>query len=331
MQDYELTDIDRTKYHTAATICGKVYNRLKHLIKNENKRDIRELSDLGNNMIIEELSFIYKKESNKHVGFPVSISLNNCVGNYVYDDNPEYNLIMEDSVIKIELGVSISGCISILAETFTINDNPSVNRINMFLDKLKKDIVEKIRDEETSDEIRMYIESKCVSNDVFPIENCTSYQNANGFLNTEDSKYMILNYKKYYDKNEYLITPENINYEFEKNDVYTINLTVIPGEHDTVKYTLGESHLYKFNEFNYSLKLKNSHAFYKDAKYKNDHHPFEITEYLKNVRHRVGIKECLDNGILEKLKLSFVNPDKFVVTKKFTIIVGDSESKLLKY
>ena len=207
-----------TKYHTGASICGKIYNELKNLIINENKRCVKELSEIGNTRMLEELSKIYKKEKDKNIAFPVSISLNNCIENFVYDyNNPdsEYNTIKDTDVIKIEFGVSISGCISIIGETFTINENKQVDEINTFLTKIQKDIIKRIKHEETADEIRMYIESKSTDNDVFPIENCMSYQQEVGQLTGSESKYMILNYKKYYDKDDYLIGPENINYEFE--------------------------------------------------------------------------------------------------------------------
>ncbi len=43
--------------------------------------------------IQEELKTVYKKEKNKKIAFPTSISLNNCLGNYIYDyqnENSEY-------------------------------------------------------------------------------------------------------------------------------------------------------------------------------------------------------------------------------------------------
>jgi len=325
-----------SKYNSAASICGIVFNKIKNVIIEENERDIKKLNVYGNNCIIEELSKVYKKETNKYIAFPVSISLNNCISNYIYDYSnieSEYNRIKESDIIKIELGVSICGCIAILMETFTINENNEIKKINSFLNKLEKDITKLIKHEETVDEIRIYIESKCTNNNVFPVENCMSYQQDIGYMSTDESKYMILNYCKYYDMDDYLISPENINFEFEEGDVYTINLSVVPMQEDDIKYKYDENHhIYRFNEYNYQLKLKNSRMFYNDVKKKHENYAFELQQYLNNNGNKIGVKECINNNILDKLPIKYVKPDNIpVITKKFTIIVGKKNSKILKY
>lgn len=338
-EDRILTDDMVTKYNSAASICGKVYNKIKDQIVKENERNLLTLTSFGNSLIKEELNSMYKKTKDKNIAFPVSISLNNCVGNYIYNhDNPDspYNTISDNDVIKIELGVSIDGCISVLAETFTLNENSNINRAIEFLNKMQKDLIKKIKHEETADEMRILIESKCTDNDIFPIENCMSHQQWEGDIKRDDLKYMILNYRKYYDMEDYLISPDNINYEFEENDIYTINLSVIPtrdDREDNIKYkTHGESHVYRLNEYTYSLKLKSSKAFYSQVKSNHRNYGFDISLYNKDAKNRMGVKECLNNNILEAYPIKYVYPqDLPVITKKFTIIVGKNNSKLLKY
>jgi methionine aminopeptidase len=268
-QENILTPEEITKYHTAAVICKKVYNELKELIK-RGERDIRVLSNLGNSKIDLELNKIYKKE-NKYIGLPVSISLNNCVGNYVYDcEKDEYNTIKEDDIIKIELGVNIGGCISILGETFTINNVNWVEKANNFLIKLQKKILKLVENGYTGDDLRMYIESECTKVDMFPVENTVSYQSERDFLKTSDGKYFILNNVKHYDQDENLISLEFVNYEFETNDIYNINLSVIPinpeNDNKIVIKNYEKSHLYTLNDYTYQLKMKSSRAFYNTIK-----------------------------------------------------------------
>ena len=341
--DKVLTDIIITKYHVSASICGKVYNQLKTKIITENERNILTLTKLGNQLILDELNNVYKKSKDKNIAFPVSISLNNCVGNYIYNhDNPtsHFNTINELDVIKIELGVSIDGCISILAETFTINENPKVKTITDFLDKMQKVLVKQIKHEETVDEMRILFENKCIDHGVFPVENCMSYQQSEGHLKEDTLKYMVLNYHKYYDRNDYLISPENINYEFEECDVFTINLSVnYDNNSDIVYKDNSESHIYRLNEHTYSLKLKSSKAFYSEVKYNHKNYGFDISLYNNNnnnnnnnVKNKMGIKECLNNNILDSFPIKYILPsDNSVITKKFTIIVGKNKSQILKY
>lgn len=333
--DRVLTDSMITKYNTASSICGKVYNKIKNKILTEHERNVLTLTNYGTECINEEFKSIYKKE-NKHIAFPVSISLNNCLGNYIYNHTKEseYNTINDNDIIKVELGVSVGGCISVLAETFTINENKEIKRITDFLNKLQKELIKKIKHEETADEMRILIESKCTDNDIFPIENCMSYQQWEEYLTGDSLKYMILNYRKYYDNNDYLISPENINYEFEENDIYTINLSVTPTLDDgELKYKKSEeSHIYRFNELTYALKLKSSRVFNNQVKSKHRNYAFDIAPYLQDVKNRMGMRECLTNNILDEYPILYVHPTNIpVVTKKFTIIVGKNDSKLLKY
>ena len=337
----ELNACQITKYHTCATICSKVYNKLKEMINKESERNIKKLCEYGNNLILQELSQIYKKEKNKNIGFPVNISLNNCLGNYIEDV-----IIDENDIIKIELGVNISGCISIFAETFSIIPNINLKKYTKFLDKIQNSLLKMIKDKETGDEIRIFIESKCTEINVFPVENCISYQSDIDYLKTHDSKYFIMNYKKYYDNNEYLIL-ENINYEFEENDVYNINLTIIPDndddhQEDTVIYNTDEkSYIYTLTDNTYGLKLKTSRDFYNEIKKNHYFNPFEIQKY-KYKNFSSGIKECEKNNLLNVFPVKYtkykttnkkdtLKDGPLVITKKFTIIVGKDKSKLLNY
>ena len=201
---------------------------------------------------------------------------------------------------------------------------------------MQKKLVKKIKHEETADEMRMLFESKCTDNDIFPVENCMSHQQLEGQLNGDTLKYMILNYRKYYDMEDYLISPENINYEFEEHDIYTINLSVTPTRDDNevnIKYkNHDESHIYRINEYTYSLKLKSSKVFYSQVKANHRNYGFDVSLYNSDAKNRMGIKECLNNNILDTYPIKYVSPvDIPVITKKFTIIVGKNDSKVLKY
>ena len=73
------------KYNAAAKIAKQVYNELVTKIKG-GERNVEIVNNFGEELIKSECEKIYKKEKIKGVGFPVSISLNNCVENYVYDE-----------------------------------------------------------------------------------------------------------------------------------------------------------------------------------------------------------------------------------------------------
>ena len=320
-----ITPIQITKYQTAGKICRLIYNELKvKIISGEH--NIQNLIEYGNDRLSQELALIYKKETNKFIAYPVCISLNNCIGN-----KNENIIILEDDLIKIELGISISDCVNIIAETFRITkEELSIN----FLNEIEKDILDLIKVEEINDTIKIHIESKCTDNDFFPIENCISYQlNGNREDILEDSKTIILNYTKKFDLDDNLISEQNICYEFEEGDVFIINLSIIPSveEIEKIYYKEIPSSFCHLNDFIYSLKLKHSRAFYNEIKTNYQFNTFDISKYT-TPQNKIGITECIKSGLLEKLPLKHVYYNKNplnVITKKFTILVGKNKSKIL--
>jgi methionine aminopeptidase len=330
-----------TKYNVAANICGKVYNILKDNITSGNMLTVVELERLGNKTIKEECNLVYKRIKNKGIAFPISISLNNCVGNYTYENgNDEYNIIKNGDVVKIELGVNIDGCIAILGETIIYNNennesnNDDIKYIE-FLNKLQKEIVKIIKHGEINDEVKTYIESKCTELECFPVENTISYQHFDGKLSTDESKYMITNYKKYYDEDDVLISKENLCFEFEKNEVYTINLSIIKNnsEGDTEhNYTQAHNpHIYRFNEYFYNLKLSSSRTFCSLIHEEYQKNAFDYVPYKNTIKYKSGIKESLKNGILIEYPIYYNKNQTKVFHKKFTIVVNENNSNILRY
>jgi len=340
-----LTDIiseqDLTKYNTCAKICGIVMNEIIGKIQTGEILNTRDLNEYGDNRIIEECSKIYKRELVKGVAFPTSISLNNCVSNYIYEDGQsEFNTIKQDDVVKIDLGVNLGGCISILGETIiykTGNDLDERESYLELLQELSKCIPNLMIPGNTNDDVKIIIESKCTEVKCFPVENTVSYEHFGGQMKSLDSKYIITNYKKYYDKNDYLTVEENVCFEFEKGDVYTINLTIIPNDYEQNDETIHlykqyhDPHIYKFNDDYKSLRVKMSRDFYTIAKKEHGTNAFNSIPYKTDSRKRVGIKHCLENGLLEPYPVLYSKDNLPVFTKKFTLIVGDGKCVLLKY
>jgi methionine aminopeptidase len=327
--------IDLTKYNICAKICGTIMKELVENIRNKTILNVLELCKYGNNRIIEECNKIYKKETIKGIAFPTCISLNNCSGNYIYEESKgdEFNFIKVGDIIKIEIGVNISGCIAILGETITY-DNSEEDDIIKLLNGLQKDIVKMIKVDEINDEIKIHVESKCTEYNCFPIENCTSYQQLDGHLNTQDSKFIILNYNKYYDGDDNLVVDENLCFEFEEGDIFNINLTVIKNNQENDEHTYIESHephIYRYNEYFYNLKLKTSREFFSMIKSKYGNNAFDCREYKSNIRNRIGIKESLENGIMTGYPILYSKDKSCIYHKKFTIIVGKDKSMVLKY
>jgi methionine aminopeptidase len=311
----------------ANKIARKVYEdvktRINHEISENQRANLGAMCAYGNELILNETQNVYKKCKNKGIAFPVSISLNNCVGNYVTDVNNVNDVILKGDVVKVELGVAIDGYIGIVGETFVAGGG--LEKELEFLDELSKEIV--LRAGDTNDMFRMFIESECTKNNMYPIENCTSYQQFENHLQTDESKYIILNYRKYWDEDDNLVSEENICYELEENEVYTINITcALSDDQNNLKYKEPiEPRLFRFNETNYQLKLNSSRVFLNEVKSKHRNYAFNITEYSKNPKMKVGMKECFGNGILDAFPILYVtdqnNAPVQIIHKKFTVVV----------
>lgn len=333
-----MNDQTFTKYKTSSKIATIVMNKLIDIINNRTIVNVCELEKYGNNLIIEECNKVYKSESSKGIAFPTSISLNDCVGYYLYEkDLEQYNTIKCGDIVKIELGVHISNCVANLGRTIYVRERDVevseqyVNCIRL-LEDLEKSIVKSIQDGETNDEVRIMIESKCTESNCFPVENTISYQHTDILT---DAKYMILNYQKRYDINDNLLGEPNTCFEFLKDEVYTINLTVVPNDLEQYDETFHEymtkhePHIYRFNGLFYNLKLKMSRDFCSKVKSEWGTSAFDISKYKENGKDRMGMKECVENGILESYPVLYTKNKIPVFSRKFTIVVKENRSKLI--
>ena len=342
----KISEQDLTKYNTCAKICGLVIKEIFSKILSSEMLSVTSLCEYGDTRIKEECDKIYKRETVKGSAFATSISLNDCVGYYIYEGGnesgtSEYNTIKLGDVVKVELGVNISGCIANLGETIVYTNDKSEENVNKkyldLLNELQTDVQKLLIPGNTNDDVKIIIESKCTQIGCFPVENTTSYQHLDGQLQTFESKYMITNYQKYYDDDNNLDTLQNICFEFEQGDVYTVSLVLVPNDieqNDETTHNYIEKHdphIYRFNDQYYGLRLKMSRDFFSKAKSEHNTNAFNSLPYKNNSRHRVGIKECYENGILENYPVLYTKDKYPVFHKKFTVIVGDNKCVTLKY
>jgi methionine aminopeptidase len=331
------------KYNTAAEICGKAYKLLVSKI-NENERDISKLCDIGNDIIKKEISLVYKKEVNKGIAFPVCISLNNCVGYYVYEkDNDKYNTIKDGDIVKIEMGVNIGGCIARLGETIVVGeldktDTKKYKKKISMLNKLQNVVYSEMYAGNINDEVRINIETICNENSCYPVENSFSYQHLDNQFRTDDSKYVVLNHVKYYDEDDNEIVEPNDCFDLLEEEVYTIELRIVdndktndlsPTQHKYVE--IHDPHIFRFNNYHYDLKSKNARLFL--SKYKGEYgtDAFCVNDIKRDVKNRIGIKECYENGILESYPVKYVKDMSNVYLKIFTVVVFEDKCYILKY
>ena len=256
-----------------------------------------------------------------NLAFPLCI----CVNEELYH-HTESKLIPENAIIKIEFATQNEGDIYTVGDTILLGEYCNQKDYVDNLDKLKKKILKNKKRFDTNDELKIFIETECDKLGLFPIENCMSYQQFNGKLfEPEASKYIVTNYRKLYNEEDILVQ-ENECFDILKDELYSINLTLIPKEYAEESFLLkikvdGEANVFKLNDFFIGLKLKNSKMLLSEIKKANNFYAFDIKNYSK---YKIGFKECIDNGLLEPFypKSLVHKHNKFVPVffKKFTIL-----------
>lgn len=330
-----MNTIKLQKYNLGDTICKNVFSKLKDEICNNKKTNVYELVKLGNELLIQEYNHLNNSTFNLitkkvQIAFPTCISLNNCNGYYIYEENnDDFNLIKPTDIVKIELGINIDNCITLFGDSFIQVENSQIEKLLKMLDKLEYKIKKIANTDSTNDDIRMLIESYCTKYNCFPVENTFSYQHLNEHIECDESKYLVTNYKKYYDEDDNLIGNQDICFELDENDVFTINLTIIPNDIEENEHVYVEKHsphVFKYNEYFHNFKLQSSKEFYHFIKKTHSFNAFPMVEYKKNVKYRIGLKESLDNGILTYYPIYYSKSKLPILFKKFNIIIKKNDS-----
>ncbi len=291
---------------------------------NESVYDVQELQKLTNQFIINEISNVFEKYEKKGLFIPVNLSLNNCVSNYIYEPTLK-NTIDKNDVIKLDFSIMVDDVIFGFGETIVLNEYKiDDNDITLkFLKKLKSKIVKKLNIGTEYNDIIGEIEAYCDDNKYIPIENCMTRRIVDGDF--DDDKIMILNYKMYYnDEDECELN--KINFEFENDEVYHMNLCIVKDKDIEYKYKeLHDAHLYKFNDNFYNVKLKSTKKFLSLYKQNNTSY-FSLHKDSMKAFEKVGLQECIKNDLIDVLPVLYNSHHENVFLLKFTIVITNNKT-----
>ncbi len=256
--------------------------------------------------------------------FPLTICINEEL--YNYTDNKD---IPENCIIKFEFGDSkgeMFGDTVLIGKEF----DKLYNKYAKSLDKIKKAIIENKSRFDTNDELKLFIEDQCEKRDLVCIKNNISYQRFENKIFEQDSKYIITNYQKEFNEDDYLIQ-ENECFDITNNESYNINLTVMPKEFGNewfwLKLKKDTSDIYKLNDIFNGLKLKDSKKLLNEIKGSNGFYAFLKDNFYH--KHKLGFSECVEKNLLfnfEKQKLVHTKGIFIpIFFKKFTLNFFNNE------
>lgn len=307
-----------TKYKTAIKIAKAGYTFARDKILS-GERDISRVCKDTDQFVLEELSRVYKRESSKHIGFPCCISPNGIAG---------YNTqgtLGDDDVVKIEVGVEIGGTVGIYGDTFLLGAIDAHAPFLEMLENIQKVIAKDIREGDFDTiTLKTAIESLCTEYNCFPIENCISYQHFPGHIRTEESKYIVLNHTKYYDDEDALVVEPNVCFEICDGEVYHVDVTIVPTGDTEPRFKFSPAQILRFNDTYYSLKLRNSKQTAQFIKSKHSTNAFAVADY-NTPGHKLGIRECIDKGIVDEFPVETLVDNRCVYFKKFTMILHNGK------
>jgi methionine aminopeptidase len=232
-------DENLKKYKTAGLISTKTVNKILENAKVGTK--LVDLCTIGNSFVQSECKLVYDKITDKGLMFPICLSLNEIAGYYIPTEN---DVLHEDDLLKIELGVHIDGfCAPICYTTLICSDN---NKIN---DKKKENLLRAVT--ESSVQIMEIMKPGNTNVDVVKIleANANKYNchlplcTVDGFIpgifsyqisryvnngSNEDDDEFIHNFILSKHNPEFDFTMRES--EFEKNDVYAIDILMSTGQ-----------------------------------------------------------------------------------------------------
>jgi len=156
----------------AATIHKNVGNHIRKRIKPG--LSLKEIASIIEEKIKEEIHYDKNYPLKRGIGFPVGLSVNNCIAHYTPNDEDNDIFLKETDIIKIDYGVHVKGII--IDSAFTVNFdskydefiNISRNLTNYAVSLAGPDVVLG----EMGSDIEEYIYSKeiTIDNKIYPLK-----------------------------------------------------------------------------------------------------------------------------------------------------------------
>jgi len=312
-----------SKYQTAAQIANRA---LAELVKETVPGKVAvDLCALGDKIINDEVAKIFTKAKglDKGVGFPTCISVNHCAGHFSPLSEDRSVVLQEGDVVKIDLGVQVDGFISQVAHTVVATANPSTPTTGRKADAIcaahyAAEIAHRlVRPGRKNTEVTDAIQKVAQQFQCAPLE---------GVLSHQLKRYVI-------DGNRVIINKPTLEhkveeFEFEENQVYTIDIVMSTGEGKARESEIRTTIFKRAVDQNYLLKMKASRYVYNEITKRFPTFPFTLRA-LDEKTARLGITECLKHDLVHPYPVLFEKPGEFIAQFKFTVLVLPSGSQRL--
>lgn len=310
-------DVVVTKYKMAGDMCNRVLRQV--IEKCVAGASVVDLCELGDQMILEETSKVYKKEKEmkKGIAFPTCISIDNTVCHFspLRSDTP--TILSDGHLVKIELGVHVDGFIATAGHSLVVGsskDKPVTGR--------QADVIQAayIASEIAHRMVTVGGENMAVTDAIQKVARAFQCNAVEGILchqlrrnSYESEKTIILNPSDQQRR-------EHKSCEFELHEAYAIDIIISTGEGKT-KQQDTRTTIYRKTDEGYKLKMKASRAFFTEISNKFSVMPFSLRACEEESKARMGVVECLNHNLVESFSVLYEKDGEFVAQFKFTVLL----------
>jgi len=317
------TGID--KYKAAAQVANAALAYVASLC--QPGASVLAICQAGDEFITNETSKVFaKKKFLRGVSFPTCISLNNTACNF--SPLPANDVtIAEGDVVKIDLGAHFDGYPSQVGHTIVATANPQEPIVGR-----KADVIcaAHFAGECALRLCRPGNKASVVTKAIKDVADVFQCNPVAGFHSFQIGRYEVEGEKSIPNAEEEDKEKKVEDITFEENEVYILDILMSTGE-GIVKPGAAKTSVYRKTEQMYNLKLNASRYVIAEVNKRFNKLPFTLRA-LDEKRGRLGIGECLKNGLVEDYPVVYEKDGEIVAQFKFTILLlPNSIQKLNAY
>lgn len=312
-------DLVMTKYATAGDIANSVLKEVLAEVKEG--AEVGALCDLGDKLILERTSKIYKKEKDvlKGIAMPTCVSINNCVCHFSPLKSDPPVILRKGQMVKIDLGAHIDGYIGTAAHTVVVGataDDPVVdNQANVILAAYNamETAIRMLRPGLYKNmEITDMIDKIAAIYKVKPAENMLSHELKRHKI---DGEKQVIQNPGEKQRAEF---PECF---FDRYEVYAIDILMSTGEGKIKNLDTRVTVYKKTDDLGYSLKMKAARVFFSYVVNNFGSMPFTLRSFENEKQAKFGVVECERHSLLQAYQVYYEKENEYVAHFKSTVLV----------
>lgn len=308
------------KYKVAATITNEAMKRV--VLECKPGAKIVEICAFGDKFILDEVAKVYSKskEMEKGIAFPTCVSPNNIVGHFspLSDDT---TLLNEGDLVKIDLGTHIDGYIICAAHTIIVTATPDVPVTGK-----KADVVcaAHFAAEAALRLFRPGKKNADVTKAINTVADNFGCHVVEGVLSHQMKRFVI-------DGPNVVISKETVDHKvdeviFQDYDVFCFDIVMSTGEGKPKENEAKTTIFKRTPDTQYSLRLAAARTTLSEITSRFSTMLFSLRNFKDEKRAKLGIKECINHGLVDPYPVLYEKEGEFVAQFKFTAILKSKET-----